>query len=43
MKRTLIATAFATLAIPTTALADCGRVSVAEMNWASASIISKSG
>ncbi|WP_296478999.1 ABC transporter substrate-binding protein [Roseinatronobacter sp.] len=41
MKRTLIATAFATLAIPTTALADCGRVSVAEMNWASASIISK--
>ena len=41
MKRTLIATAFVGLALPTGAFADCGRVSVAEMNWASASIISK--
>ncbi len=41
MKRTLIATAIAGFALPTAALADCGRVSVAEMNWASASIITK--
>lgn len=41
MKRTLIATAFAGLALPTAALADCGRVSVAEMNWASAQIITR--
>ncbi len=41
MKRTLIATAFAGLALPTAALADCGRVSVAEMNWASGQIITR--
>ncbi|NYS24761.1 ABC transporter substrate-binding protein [Rhodobacteraceae bacterium 2376] len=41
MKRTLIATAVAGLAFPAAAMADCGRVSVAEMNWSSASIISK--
>jgi glycine betaine/proline transport system substrate-binding protein len=41
MKKTLIATAFATLALPTAALADCGRVSVAEMNWASGQIITR--
>ena len=41
MKRTLIATAFAGIALPTAALADCGRVSVAEMNWASGQIITR--
>jgi len=41
MKRTLIVTAFAGLALPTAALADCGRVSVAEMNWASGQIITR--
>ncbi|WP_296643351.1 ABC transporter substrate-binding protein [Roseinatronobacter sp.] len=41
MKRTLIATAFAGLALPTATLADCGRVSVAEMNWASGQIITR--
>ncbi|MCC5984063.1 MAG: ABC transporter substrate-binding protein [Rhodobacteraceae bacterium] len=41
MKRTLIATAVAGLALPTAALADCGRVSVAEMNWASGQIITR--
>ncbi|WP_297776111.1 ABC transporter substrate-binding protein [uncultured Roseovarius sp.] len=43
MKRTLIATAFAGLglALPTAALADCGRVSIAEMNWASGQIITR--
>jgi len=41
MKKTLIATAFAGLALPTAALADCGRVSVAEMNWASGQIITR--
>lgn len=41
MKKTILATAFAGLALPSAALADCGRVSVAEMNWASASIIAK--
>jgi glycine betaine/proline transport system substrate-binding protein len=41
MKRTLIATAFAGLALPTAALAECGRVSVAEMNWASGQIITR--
>jgi glycine betaine/proline transport system substrate-binding protein len=41
MKRTLIATAFVGLALPTAALADCGRVSVAEMNWASGQIITR--
>lgn len=41
MKKLLVAAAFGALAAPTTALAECGEVSVAEMNWASASIISK--
>lgn len=41
MKRTLIATAIAGLALPTAALADCGRVSIAEMNWASGQIITR--
>ncbi|KPP85954.1 MAG: hypothetical protein HLUCCO07_03935 [Rhodobacteraceae bacterium HLUCCO07] len=41
MKRTLIAAAFAGVALPTVALADCGRVSVAEMNWASGQIITR--
>ena len=41
MKRTFIATAFAGLALPTVALADCGEVSVAEMNWASGQIITR--
>jgi len=43
MKTTLIATAFAGLglALPTAALADCGRVSIAEMNWASGQIITR--
>ncbi|SUZ31827.1 hypothetical protein ROE7235_01578 [Roseibaca ekhonensis] len=41
MKKTLIATAFAGLALPGAALADCGEVSVAEMNWASGQIITR--
>jgi glycine betaine/proline transport system substrate-binding protein len=41
MKKTLIATAFAGLALPTVALAECGEVSVAEMNWASGQIITR--
>lgn len=41
MKKLFVAAAFGALAAPTTALAECGEVSVAEMNWASASIISK--
>lgn len=41
MKRALIATAFAGFALPTAALADCGQVSVAEMNWASGQIITR--
>ncbi len=41
MKKLLLAGAFGALAVPSAALAECGEVSVAEMNWASASIISK--
>ena len=41
MNRTVIAAALAGLAFPTAALADCGRVSVAEMNWASGQIITR--
>ena len=40
MKKLLIAAAFSALAAPALAK-DCGDVSVAEMNWASASIITK--
>lgn len=41
MKKLLCALAFSTMALPGVALADCGKVSLAEMNWASASIITK--
>ena len=41
MKKRLIAAAVGLVALPSAALADCGEVSVAEMNWASASIITK--
>src|SRR6056297_1233408 len=41
MRKTLIATAFAGLALPTVAFAECGEVSVAEMNWASGQIITR--
>lgn len=41
MKKLLIATAFSAMAFPAISHAECGDVSVAEMNWASASIITK--
>lgn len=41
MKKLALACAIGALAFPAAARADCGTVSVAEMNWASASIISK--
>lgn len=41
MRRTLFAFAFSAMVVPGAAFADCGKVSLAEMNWASASIITK--
>ncbi|CRK75900.1 MULTISPECIES: ABC transporter substrate-binding protein [Nereida] len=41
MKKTLLATAFVGLGLPTAAMADCGEVSIAEMNWASGQIITR--
>lgn len=40
-RKLLLAGAFGALAAPGAALADCGEVSIAEMNWASASIITR--
>jgi len=39
MKKLTLALAFGTLTVPAIAHADCGEVSVAEMNWASGQII----
>lgn len=41
MTNRLIACAITALALPAAAHADCGKVSLAEMNWSSAAIISK--
>jgi glycine betaine/proline transport system substrate-binding protein len=41
MKKTIAALLLGAFALPGNALADCDEVSVAEMNWASASIITK--
>ena len=41
MKKLTLALAFGALTAPAMAHAECGEVSVAEMNWASGSIISK--
>ncbi|MEI4231638.1 ABC transporter substrate-binding protein [Roseovarius sp. D22-M7] len=41
MKKLTLACAFGALTAPVTAHADCGEVSVAEMNWASGQIITK--
>jgi len=41
MRKLIFAAAFSALALPGAAHAECGKVSLAEMNWASASIITK--
>lgn len=41
MRKLILAAAFSAAAFPSAAYAECGDVSIAEMNWASASIITK--
>jgi glycine betaine/proline transport system substrate-binding protein len=39
MRKIVLGTAFAAFALPTAAAADCGEVSITEMNWASAQVV----
>lgn len=41
MRKTIIAMTFGLLAVPTAAQAECGEVSISEMNWASAQVVTK--